>query len=167
MEEIRDCLVHCELEDLETRGTYFTWTNNRPEDPIIRKLDRALGNEAWREVFPDVVAHFEAPGESDHSPCVVELRTVSDMRKVSFKYFSFLATHPQFLDQVLEAWQKGIAVGSELFSLGQRLKAVKIACRRLNRTGFGNIQQKTKLAMEELQEIQSEMLTSPSESAFR
>lgn len=58
-------------------------------------------------------------------------------------------------------------MGSELFSLAQRLKEVKQACRRLNRIGFGNIQQKTKLAMEELQEIQSEMLINPSESIFR
>lgn len=167
MEEFRDCLVQCEMEDLETRGTFFTWTNNRPEDPIIRKLDRAMGNEAWRESFPDVVAHFEAPGDSDHSPCVVDLLVGSEIRRVSFKYFSFLSTHPQFLDQILAAWQCEIAVGSKLFSLGQRLKAVKQACRSLNRIGFGNIQQKTKLAMEELQEIQSEMLLAPSESVFR
>lgn len=51
MEDFRDCLVKCELGDLETRGILYTWTNNRPEDPIIRKLDRAMGNEAWRESF--------------------------------------------------------------------------------------------------------------------
>lgn len=106
MEEFRDCLVQCELEDLETRGTFFTWTNNRPEDPIIRKLDRVLGNERWRDAFPDVVAHFEAPGESDHSPCVIDLLIVSESRKVSFKYFSFLSTHHQFLDQISAAWTK-------------------------------------------------------------
>lgn len=167
MDELRDCLVQSELEDLESRGIYFTWSNNRPDDPIIRKLDRAVGNETWRETFPDVVAQFEAPGESDHAPCVVDLLTVSESRKISFKYFSFLSTHPQFLDQVLAAWQKEIAVGSELFSLGQRLKAVKQVCRRLHRVGFGNIQQKTKLAMEELQDIQSEMLVNPTESLFR
>lgn len=150
MEDFRDILVQCELEDLETRGTFYTWTNNRPEDPIIRKLDRALGNEVWRETFPDVAAQFDAPGESDHSPCVVDLNTVSEVRKVSFKYFSFLSTHPQFLELILAAWQEEIAVGSELFSLAQRLKEVKKACRRINRIGFADIQQKTKLAMEEL-----------------
>lgn len=114
-----------------------------------------------------MVAQFEAPGESDHAPCVVELNSLPEVRKVSFKYFSFLASHPQFLELILEAWQKEITVGSELFSLGQRLKEVKQACRRLNKIGFGNIQQKTRLAMEELQEIQSEMLVSPSDSLFR
>ncbi|XP_009145336.1 uncharacterized protein LOC103869048 [Brassica rapa] len=167
MEEFRDCLFQCELEDVELRGVFYTWTNNRPEDPIIRKLDRAMGNEAWREVFSDVVAQFEAQGESDHAPCVVDLRADPEVRKVSFKYFSFLASHPKFQEEILAAWQKEIAVGSELFSLGQRLKEVKKACRSLNRLGFGNIQQKTRLAMEELQEIQSEMLVSPTESLFR
>lgn len=58
-------------------------------------------------------------------------------------------------------------MGSELFSLGQRLKAVKKVCRRLNKAGFGNIQQKTKIAMEELQEIQCELLVTPSDALFR
>ncbi|KAL0650948.1 hypothetical protein Bca4012_093639 [Brassica carinata] len=167
MDEFRNCLGQCELEDLETRGIFFTWSNNREDDPIIRKLDRALGNEAWRDAFPDIVAQFETPGESDHAPCIVDLHTVSEVRKVSFKYFAFLSTHPQFLEGITAAWQEEIAVGSELFSLGQRLKAVKKVCRRLNKIGFGNIQQKTKLAMEELQEIQSELLVTPSNALFR
>lgn len=84
-----------------------------------------------------------------------------------FKYFSFLATHPQFMGEILAAWQKETAVGSELFLLGQRLKEIKKVCRRLNKIGFGNIQQKTRLVMEELQEIQSELLVSPTETLFR
>lgn len=93
MEEFRDCLVQNELEDLETRSIFFTWSNNRDDDPIIRKLDRALGNEAWREAYPDMVAQFEPPGQSDHAPCIVDLHTVSEFRKISFKYFSFLSSH--------------------------------------------------------------------------
>lgn len=167
MNDFRDSLVKCELEDLEIRGVFYTWTNNRPEDPIIRKLDRAIGNEAWREAHPDVVAQFDAPGESDHSSCVVEMRSEAEVRKVSFKYFPFLASHPQFLEEILAAWQKEIAAGSCLFSLGQRLKEVKKAFTKFNRIGFANIQQKTNLAMEELQEVQREMLVSPLESLFR
>lgn len=68
-------------------------------------------------MFPDVVAQFEALGESDHALCIVDLLTVTEIRKVSFKYLSFLSTHPQFVEQVTTVWQEEIAVGSELFSL--------------------------------------------------
>uniref|UniRef100_A0A0D3AGK3 Endonuclease/exonuclease/phosphatase domain-containing protein n=1 Tax=Brassica oleracea var. oleracea TaxID=109376 RepID=A0A0D3AGK3_BRAOL len=42
MGELQECLLECGLDDLETRGVFFSWSNGRPEDPILRKLDRAL-----------------------------------------------------------------------------------------------------------------------------
>ena len=46
MGELQDCLLDCGLDDLETRGVFYSWTNGRTEDPILRKLDRALGNDS-------------------------------------------------------------------------------------------------------------------------
>lgn len=54
MEEFQECLTLCELEDIETRGTHFTWGNGQLEDHILRKLDRVLGNQSWRDNFSDV-----------------------------------------------------------------------------------------------------------------
>ena len=65
MEEFQECLSR---SDLEARGKHFTWGNGRPEDPILRKLDRVLGNEKRRDQFPEVYALFDCPGDSDHSP---------------------------------------------------------------------------------------------------
>ena len=48
MREFQECLLDSGLDDLETRGVFFSWSNGRPEDPILRKLDRALGNDTWR-----------------------------------------------------------------------------------------------------------------------
>ncbi|CAL9237368.1 unnamed protein product [Arabidopsis halleri] len=47
------------------------------------------------------------------------------------------------------------------------MRIVKAACRKLNREGFGNIQQRTKDALEELERIQAELLSSPTDSLFR
>lgn len=69
MREFQECLLDSGLDDLETRGVFFSWSNGRPEVPILRKLDRALGKDMWRQSFPEVVAVFEAPGDSDHAPC--------------------------------------------------------------------------------------------------
>lgn len=93
-------------------------------------------------MFPEAVSVFEPPGDSDHSPAVITFTTLPEQRKVSFKYFSFLASHPKFTEELLKTWEEEIPVGSSLFSLGQRLKKAKATCRRLNREGFGNIQQK-------------------------
>lgn len=108
-------MLDCGLDDLETRGVFFSWSNGRPEDPILRKLDRVLGNDSWRQSFPDLVAVFEAPGDSDHAPCVVDFEVVPEIRKTSFKYFSFLSTHPRFLGDIQAPWNESILTGSKMF----------------------------------------------------
>jgi len=167
MEEFQRCLEESNLSDMDKRGTFFSWSNRRLEDPILRKLDRVLCSERWSENFPEAVSIFEAPGDSDHSPAVVTFFSASQSRKCSFKYSSFLSSHLRFLAEIRKTWEESIPVGSCLFSLGQRLKKAKLTCRRLNREGFGNIQQRAREALNSLKEIQLQLLTSPTDSLFR
>ncbi|KAJ0262857.1 hypothetical protein HA466_0033230 [Hirschfeldia incana] len=167
MEDFQSALEDGNLSDLDIRGSFFSWSNRRPEDQFLRKLDRVLCNEKWRDIFPDAVSVFEAPGESDHSPAVVSFSSQPQTRKCSFKYFSFLASHPSFKEEMLKAWEESIPVGSKMYSLGQRLKKAKATCRRLNKEGFGNIQQRASEALEALKAVQLQMLSSPSDSLFR
>ncbi|CAL9233934.1 unnamed protein product [Arabidopsis halleri] len=141
MAEFQICLNDNELSDLTSKGIFYTWSNERPDDPVFRKLDRAVVNEDWATAFPET--------------------------RKSFKYFSFLSIHPKFKEAMLEAWSKDVCVGSKLFILGLRMKEVKLACKSLNMTGFGNIQQKTKESLERLELVQSSLLTNPSPSLFR
>lgn len=110
---------------------------------------------------------FEVPGDSDHSPAVVTFYSLPQSRKCSFKYFSFIYSHPNFLAEMLKSWEESIPVGSKFFSLGQRLKKAKATCRRLNRERFGNLQQRASEALDSLKTIQLQLLTSPSDSLFR
>lgn len=167
MSDLMNCLVDNELSDLHSRGAFFTWSNHRPEDPVIRKLDRAVVNQHWSDRFPEALAIFDPPGDSDHAPCLVSTASVVSTGKKCFKYFSFLSTHPKFKEVIGNAWREEVCVGSQLFTIGQRLRKVKASCRELNRSGFGNIQQKTKDALAHLESVQSSLLTNPSESLFR
>ena len=139
MEDFQRCLEESNLSDMDIRGTFFSWSNRRPEDPILRKLDRMICSEKWREIYPEAVSVFEAPGDSDHSPAVVSFSSASQARKCSFKHFSFLSSHLRFLSEIRKTREEPIPVGSCLFSLCQRLKKAKLTCRRLNREGFDNI----------------------------
>lgn len=167
MNELQTFLGNNELTDLPSRGVFFTWTNGRPEDPIIRKLDRVVVNESWRDTFPESIAVFEPPGDSDHAPALVFLSSSLERSKKAFKYFSFLSTHRRFMEVIKTAWQQEVCVGCKLFTFGQRMKKVKAACRELNRQGFGNIQQRTKESLAQLELVQDELLSNPSESLFR
>ncbi|XP_013589405.1 PREDICTED: uncharacterized protein LOC106297779 [Brassica oleracea var. oleracea] len=161
MEEFRIFLDSNDLIDLNCRGTFYTWNNSRPEDPILRKLDRALVNPVWLHQFPESLAIFDPPGDSDHSPCLVSLSPSEHSGRKSFKYFSFVSTHSEFLPRFQASWSQSVGTGSKLFLLGQRLKLAKECCRSLNREGFGNIQQRTKDALVELERIQNALLTVP------
>jgi len=53
------------MEDLNFMAWLYTWSNRRPENPILRKLDRVLVNETW---MIRVVTSVLLPlGISDHS----------------------------------------------------------------------------------------------------
>ena len=53
MAEFHDCIVDNELRDLPARGAFFTWYNERIDDPVVRKLDRVLVNDHWTAAFPE------------------------------------------------------------------------------------------------------------------
>lgn len=53
-----------------------------------------------------------------------------------------------------------------MFSLCQKLKAVKISCKALNRSSFNNIQARTAQAHDSLARVQSQLLTNPSPALF-
>lgn len=110
------------------------------------------------------MATFDPPGDSDHSPCLVTFSPTQISGKKSFKYFLFVATHSDFIPSLCSAWSESVGVGSKLFTLGQRLKKAKDCCKKLNMEKFSNIQQKTKTALEELERIQSILLTTPTEA---
>ncbi|KAG7588741.1 Zinc finger CCHC-type superfamily [Arabidopsis suecica] len=167
LDDFQSCLRDNDLADLPCRGVFFTWSNHQQENPIIRKLDRAVGNGAWFNTFRSAVAVFDPPGDSDHSPCIISLMNHPDHSKKSFKYFSFLASHQSFLSCLSAAWEEETLCGSMMFVLGEKLKKAKKACRLLNRQGFGNLQQRTKEALTRLEDIQSQLLSTPSDSLFR
>lgn len=69
--------------------------------------------------------------------------------------------------EMKKTWAGEVQVGSKLFTLGKRLKKVTKLCRKLNKEGFGNIQQKASDAMQALKEVQEKLLATPTESLFR
>ncbi|XP_023637692.1 uncharacterized protein LOC111830242 [Capsella rubella] len=167
IEDIQNCFSDNDLEDISSRGAFFTWSNHQEANPIIRKLDRVMANGEWLSSYPDALAIFDSPGESDHSPIMVILDNQPERGRKCFKYFSFLSTHPTFLSSLAVAWAEEILVGSAKFTLGERLNSAKKECKLLNHRGFGNIQQRTKDALSCLEEIQMDLLSNPSDALFR
>ncbi|KAG7578747.1 Endonuclease/exonuclease/phosphatase superfamily [Arabidopsis thaliana x Arabidopsis arenosa] len=122
---------------------------------------------ATNEHFSIIHTSFSMRGDSDHAPCIISIDNMPGRSKKCFKYFSFLSSHTSYLPSLSEAWNDDIAVGSHMFSLGQRLKAAKSCCQSFNRQRFSNIQQRTDQALSQLEDLQISLLTSPTDSLFR
>lgn len=166
MNEFQECLTTSDLFDLSFRGCLFTWTNKSPSNPKSRKLDRALINESWQDSFPDSNAFFDAPGSSDHSPCLVTITSSTSRRKSRFNFFNFFVTHPDYARLMQAAWQGPVISGEPLFKLYQRLRAAKFCCKSLNQSSFSNIQARTRESFERLESIQRQVLVRPSQELF-
>ncbi|XP_044491520.1 uncharacterized protein LOC123215472 [Mangifera indica] len=70
-EDLKNCMREAELDDLRFMGHLLTWSNRSEGGRRIAcKLDRALINDSWKDVFPNAMAHFLNPFISDHSPCL-------------------------------------------------------------------------------------------------
>ncbi|XP_042954735.1 uncharacterized protein LOC122291158 [Carya illinoinensis] len=72
METFRKALECCFLKAIQTRGSRYTWANNRRGRSFTKeKLDRALANPTWKHLFKDGCCSVEPTVKSDHSPLVV------------------------------------------------------------------------------------------------
>ncbi|CAN1133105.1 hypothetical protein LINPERHAP2_LOCUS7458 [Linum perenne] len=64
-----DTVDVCGLSDLRFNGPRFTWSRNN----ILVRLDRALVNDHWIDLFPEsLVLHLHRL-KSDHRPILVRL----------------------------------------------------------------------------------------------
>lgn len=52
MREFKQCVLQLGITDLRATGQQFTWWDGNIGNPLVRKLDRILINDAWLTDFP-------------------------------------------------------------------------------------------------------------------
>ncbi|KAA3489038.1 reverse transcriptase [Gossypium australe] len=106
MEEFRQVLEDCQLADLGYSGNWFTWEReNLPETNIQERLDRGVGTEEWRTLFPDFIIQHLLHSFSDHCPILIN--TENNVRKnqgESFRFEAWWILEDTFLEKVKMSW---------------------------------------------------------------
>ena len=165
MNEFHECLFSLELADVPFLGPLFTWMNRQAGTSFIaRELDRCLQNECSFDLFPNAFTEVLPPGISDHCPLVTNLKVSPDPgpRKLyPFKFFNFLADHPDFIGLVKEAWSNEVH-GTPMFKLTRKLKKVKAILKAFNFRSFGRLHERVVASREALCQAQSAVLNIPS-----
>ncbi|KAK9665743.1 hypothetical protein RND81_14G133100 [Saponaria officinalis] len=150
MGEFNDALYAAGLDDLNTHGCNFTWTNKQDgADRKWMKLDRALVNFGWQATFPGSYTDALAAGVSDHSPIVVSLFSAVAARPRQFRFLNCWIADATFLPLVEDAWLHNVQ-GCPMFQFVSLLKLVKGKLQTLHRSGYSNISGRVTILRDQL-----------------
>lgn len=111
---------------------------------VKSRIDRAVVNSKWQDLFVESEAVFQAPGMSDHCPIVVTILPQC-RRRIPFKFFSFLMNHKKFPDVLLDAWS-GAVHGNPMDALSQKIRKLKLLLNFFNKEFYSDIQKRVTLA---------------------
>ncbi|XP_062100318.1 uncharacterized protein LOC133806207 [Humulus lupulus] len=96
-------LAGAHVEQLHNIGSYFTWTNNQDGAArIYSKIDHALSNEKWFDLFSQSTAIFRWEGISDHCSCLVRVQNSKKLGSKIFRFYNYWAEHHDFSEPRLK-----------------------------------------------------------------
>lgn len=84
----RDVVDECGLIDVALSGHQFTWSRERGTPNFIeQRLDRAMGNTLWHNMFPSAwLLNLVAP-VSDHNPILLDMTpSIPVIKKKRFRF---------------------------------------------------------------------------------
>ncbi|KAK9671873.1 hypothetical protein RND81_12G060500 [Saponaria officinalis] len=158
MQEFRECLRDCSLEDHPYTGGVFTWHNKQDFSPKWAKFDRLLVIQQWFLHFPSTVV-FLPPGVSDHASILLTIASPILIQK-PFRYLNCWSSSSGFNDLVRADWQVPVA-GGPIFALFYKLRRLRGVLKTVHATEFRGIAKRVADAKIRLSECQSLLLSSP------
>lgn len=152
--DFRECIVNCNLTELQTVGRSFTWTSGH----VYSRIDRALANDEWVMNMPTVQVLLMDPQCSDHSPLSIEVEVPKDSQKRPFKYYNCIAQHPEFHNKVLQRWT---IQGKGMKGVWNNLKQVRREMTKINQQEYRGVSDKVQQLRRDLDSKQSQMRNIP------
>lgn len=102
MASFRSFLDSCELLELKTIGSFYTWSNGRhAEDLVMERLDRTLVHEALLlQIYPLAYTNNLVAISSDHCPQIFSFTCPMRKSKCCFKFEQKWLLEDSFKDVV-------------------------------------------------------------------
>nr|XP_028964583.1 uncharacterized protein LOC114827108 [Malus domestica] len=110
------------LWDLDFNGPAFTWHGMRHGHLVEERIDRALINGLWQDLWPNsLVTHGTVMG-SDHCPLIIQTESESMRGRRAFKFEAFWAKEIDCDQVVRSCWNR--QAPSEILSLSRKTQLV-------------------------------------------
>ncbi|KAJ0074622.1 hypothetical protein Patl1_37562 [Pistacia atlantica] len=159
MEDFNNCIDHCGLLDLQVMGRRLSWCNGHERHTCSwARLDRALINIHFANIFPSAFFEYLNRKTSDHRPMLIHFQKQEvSYSPHTFRFQNMWVSHADFMRCVEEVWKEPTtSVG--LLRLAEELKKTKLALRAWNKQVFGHVGQTIKELEERLEVLESRLL---------
>ncbi|XP_060210587.1 uncharacterized protein LOC132637527 [Lycium barbarum] len=139
IEDFAFCINSCELEEVNFKGSPFTWWNGRADAAcIFERLDRMLVNSLLLDNFGHIEVEHLARTDSDHAPLMSTYGDKHQNLVRPFKFLSFLIEHATFLDTVRQNWSIW-EHDDHFINFKSKMKKLKGVLSKWSREVFGDI----------------------------
>ncbi|GKC23551.1 hypothetical protein Tco_1025701 [Tanacetum coccineum] len=136
MNDFKDCINSIEVEDPTSSGLFFKWTKNLfkvkvgDTTRVLKKLDMIMVNEYFLDKYPQSHATFLPYLISDHSPNIIIIPKVINLKWKAFKFGNFISDKKEFIPIVSKLWETEYE-GCQMFKTVKKLKGLKRDLRNL------------------------------------
>ena len=90
------------------------------------RLDRALGTQAWIDLFPRFIVHHLAKSTSDHVPVLLNWSGRTPVRgRKQFRYEDYWNLHEECAAVVQSGWERDV-VGSPMYQVTEKIKMTRM-----------------------------------------
>jgi hypothetical protein len=107
MENFMDALSYCDLTDIGFTGLPYTYDNKRVASANVKvRLDRAIADTTWRDLFGDANLFHLVSSRSDHCPLLLQVKRErwDGNRMRSFRYEIMWELLQTLAEEIKIAW---------------------------------------------------------------
>ncbi|XP_048630790.1 uncharacterized protein LOC125604440 [Brassica napus] len=97
------------LHDIKTIGGNFTWIGKRSKYSIMSRIDRAVANSDWLEMYPTATVTLLPWIGSDHRPLLLNTEGTKWKKVSLFRYDMRWRLLPDFNQVIEQAWNQDCA----------------------------------------------------------
>ena len=168
MQLCRDVIDECQFMDLGYVGPKFTWAKHYVDGHSIRtRLDRCMATNSWLQKFPRTRVHHLNCMSSDHSPLLINLSGMPELRKKRcFRFEEMWLSDPTCGDMVEEVWCS-IRDSNPSLAILEKVASYERELTWWNKNNFGHVRRDLEIKKKLLVLAENEAMVSGNNTRVR